>query len=398
MDRVNVAIVGAGAAGLSLAHRLERGLPGRSVALVDTAEPALRPLERTWCFWEPAAGEWDAAVDRRWHALSVVGPDGTRWRSPTDPLVYKMVRSPVFEALVRSGLDRTRLVVATVLDVVDGRGGAVLRLRGGDGREAGLAADLVFDSRPPRGFPANAVTLRQHFRGWFVRTTEPRFDTSAAVLMDLRVPQPPRGVAFGYVLPFSPHTALVEYTEFTREVLDDAGYEAALRDYTGRVLGLGGLTVSAVEQGVIPMTSARLPVRTGRRVFRIGTAGGATRPSTGYTFTGVQRQTRQIAAALAAGRPPGPSRAHPRRHLFMDAVLLRGLDDGMIDGAEFFASLFSGNPLPRLLRFLDGTTTPLEDLSIGATTPVGAMLSALRSQTLAGTRPRRRAGGLGRFT
>ncbi len=375
-----MAIVGAGAAGLSLAHRLERVLSGRSVVVVETPDAGLRPPERTWCFWEAPEGEWDAVVSHRWHALSVVGPDGTTWRSPTDPLVYKMVRSRDFEALVRDGLRRVRTLCGTVTGIADGPEEAVLRLRGSDGADTELAAGLVFDSRPPRGFPAGAVTLRQHFRGWFVRTDRPRFDLSAAVLMDLRVPQPDRGVAFGYVLPFDSRTALVEYTEFTRDVLDDAGYEEALRDYTGRLLELGVFTIIGVEQGVIPMTSARLPTRAGRRVYRIGTAGGATRPATGYTFAGAQRQTRQIAAALAEGRTPGRCPAHRRRHLLMDTVLLRGLDDGVIDGAEFFATLFRDNPLPRLLRFLDGTTGPLEELAIGAHTPVPTMLTALWAQ------------------
>jgi len=388
VERADVVIVGAGAAGLSLAHRLDRALSGRSVAVVETPETALRPPERTWCFWEAAAGEWDAAVSHRWHALAAVGPDGTVWRSRIHPLVYKMVRSRDFEALVRGGLRRTRTLWGTVTEVVDGPDRAVVRLRGADGAESELAAGLVFDSRPPALPPADGVTLLQHFRGWFVRTDRPRFDSSAAVLMDLRVPQPERGVAFGYVLPFDARTALVEYTEFTREVLDDAGYDAALRDYTGR-LRLGVFTRTGTEQGVIPMTSAQLPGRVGRRVFRIGTAGGATRPATGYTFSGVQRQTRQIAAALAAGRLPVRFPAHRRRHLFLDAVLLRGLDEGLVDGAEFFAALFRSTPLPRLLRFLDGETTPLEELAIGVRTPVAAMTAALWSQVRAGRRGRR---------
>ncbi|MBN3584972.1 hypothetical protein JYB64_21500, partial [Algoriphagus aestuarii] len=108
VERVDVAIVGAGAAGLSLAHRLDRVLPHRSVVLVETPEAALRSPERTWCFWEEETGEWDAAVCHRWHALAVQGPDGTTWRSRIHPLVYKMIRSRDFEALVRGSLQRVR--------------------------------------------------------------------------------------------------------------------------------------------------------------------------------------------------------------------------------------------------------------------------------------------------
>lgn len=121
------------------------------------------------------------------------------------------------------------------------------------------------------------------------------------------------------------------------------------------------------------MTDARFPRRAGSAVFRIGTAGGATRPATGYTFAAVQRQSRAIAAALRDGRALVP-RPHGRRALAMDAVLLRALDTGRIDGPGFFTGLFRRVPPERLLRFLDGDTSPREEWGIGLRTPIGPML------------------------
>lgn len=54
----------------------------------------------------------------------------------------------------------------------------------------------------------------------------------------------------------------------------------------------------------------------------------------------------------------------------MDAVLLRALDSGRVDGAEFFTGLFRTVPMERLLRFLDGRSRLWEDLAIGLRTPV----------------------------
>ncbi|GAA3751621.1 lycopene beta-cyclase [Spinactinospora alkalitolerans] len=376
MVDVDVAVVGAGAAGLSLAHRLARIGAGRAptVALLEPPEGPIRPPVRTWCFWEPERGEWDEVVTARWRRLSVIEPDGTRHRAPTAPLVYKMIRSPDHERLVRSGLgERVRQISATVERVEDGRDRAAVHARDPGGRALSLTARWVFDSRPPTPLPRGTTTLLQHFRGWFVRTADDAFTPGEADLMDLRTPQPRNGVSFGYVLPLSRREALVEYTEFTREVLDDAGYRSALRHYTGTVLRLGDFTVTAAEQGAIPMTDARFPTRAGLRVFRIGTAGGATRPATGYTFSGVQRQGAAVARALAEGRTPVPPTPHRRRHLAMDAVLLRALDTGRIDGAAFFARLFRRNALPDVLGFLDGTSGPVGELLIGTSTPVGPM-------------------------
>ena len=121
----------------------------------------------------------------------------------------------------------------------------------------------------------------KHFHGWFLRTARDAFTPSAPYLMDFRTRQPEHGLSFGYVLPTGPREALVEYTAFSARPLTDKAYDHALRDYTGRVLGLppDAFQVVGHERGVIPMTDAVLPRACGDSVFRIGAAGGATRPA-----------------------------------------------------------------------------------------------------------------------
>lgn len=367
-------VVGGGAAGLSLAHWLAR--TGTGVTLVEAPDGPLRPPERTWCYWEAGTGAFEEAVTASWRRLRVRGPDGSVIESDPAPLRYRMVRSGPFERLVHSRLEEApgaRLVRATVHEVREAPYGGEVRCTTSDGQPLTLRGGHVFDSRPMRVTPPHRTLLLQHFRGWFVRTAAPRFDPAVADLMDFRVPQPRHGLAFGYVLPLARDRALVEYTEFSRAPLTTAAYDDALRQYTGGVLRLGGFTVESAEQGVIPMTDARYPRRTGRALFRIGAAGGATRPATGYTFATVQRQSRAVAAALHRGRPDVPP-PHGRRSLAMDAVLLRALDTGRVDGPRFFTDLFRHVPMERLLRFLDGGSSPWEEFSIGLRTPVGPML------------------------
>ncbi|MFC4031128.1 lycopene cyclase family protein [Streptomyces polygonati] len=375
----DVAVVGAGAAGLSLAYRLAD--PARpsppTVLLVDAAPGHLRPPERTWCFWEEPDGAYDSVLTARWDRLRVHGADGRPVVARIAPFAYKMLRSADFERLVAARLDtapRVRRVEASVEELRDDAGGALVRGVAAGGEPVVWRTRWAFDSRPPAVLPPARTTLLQHFGGWFVRSDSPVFDPAVADLMDFRTPQPARGLSFGYVLPLDERAALVEYTEFSAAVLDGAGYEAALRHYTRDVLGLAGLRVVSAEQGVIPMTDGPFPRRAGASVFRIGGAGGATRPATGYTFAAVQRQSRAIAAALAAGHDPLPPPAYPARALAMDAVLLRALDTGRVDGADFFTRLFSRVPAGRLLRFLDGRSRMAEDLSIGLRTPVLPML------------------------
>ncbi|MFE7483671.1 lycopene cyclase family protein [Streptomyces sp. NPDC057552] len=380
MPDPDVVIVGAGAAGLSLAYRLcaPGGAVPLSVVLVDAPPGPLRAPPRTWCFWEPPGGDYDSVLAASWSQLRVRAADGAATVTRPSPFRYKMLRSDAFEALADRRLSgvptfrRTEATVTAVRDTPDG-GGEVLA-RDARGERILLRARRIFDSRPPHRLPPARTTLLQHFMGWFVRTERPAFDPTTADLMDFRTPQPARGLSFGYVLPLDPYTALVEYTEFSPAPLDTEGYLRALRHYTQEVLELGEFRITDQERGVIPMTDGHFPSRAGQSVFRIGTAGGATRPSTGYTFAAVQRQSRAIADQLRAGRElrmPAPYGARPRA---MDAVMLRALDSGRVDGADFFTRLFRGVPGERLLRFLDGGSRIHEDLLIGLRTPVVPML------------------------
>lgn len=72
----DIVVVGAGAAGLSLAHRLPARASLRavsSVVLVDPPPGPLRPPRRTWCFWEAGPGRFDPATTASWEWLRVHG-------------------------------------------------------------------------------------------------------------------------------------------------------------------------------------------------------------------------------------------------------------------------------------------------------------------------------------
>ncbi|MEU1604526.1 lycopene cyclase family protein [Micromonospora matsumotoense] len=372
---VDLAVVGGGGAGsLVLAALARHGLPGLRVAVVDPVRK--RGQDRTWAFWGTPGGDLEPMLSASWSRVEVTTPAVARVLDLT-PLRYAMLRSaPLYaraaEAELRLGATRYDAAVGALDD-----DGTTVTVRDTDGR-AVLRAGWVLDSRPrPPRRPGRTAWL-QHFRGWWLESSTPVFDPGRAVLMDFRTPQPARGVSFGYVLPVSDRYALVEYTEFSPALLPDAGYDAGLRGYAALLgLDLAALTVREVEDGVIPMTDAPFDRRPSPRVVRLGTAGGATRPSTGFTFSAMHRQAGQVAAAVAAGRPPVPRPAYPGRHRWMDAVALRAWDSGAVGGPEFFDRLFDRNPASRVLRFLDGATSPAEDLALMRSSPLLPMTSAV---------------------
>lgn len=406
---MDAALVGGGGAGLAVLHRLALGAPAARarrgcaplrVAVVDPVDRlATRPADRTWCSWDvpgsEAARELAPAVHRSWRHVAVVAPDGAEQVLDLEPLRYTMVRSEDLYALVARAVDAARAAGALELlhlpvaatEVVDGAGDGAARVRTPAGD---LRAAWVLDSRPHPPRREGATRLLQDFSGERVRTPAPSVDPARAVLMDFTVPQPPGGLAFGYCLPSDERTALVEHTAFVPRPVPDAEHAAALGAYRARVLGAGGV-VEHAERGVIPMTDAPFARRAGRRVLRLGTGGGAVRPSTGYAFAAMRRQARAVAAQLLAGADVVPPRPYPRRHAWMDALVLRGLADGSLDGGAFFGRLFDRNPPARVLRFLDGATGPAAELALMATAPQGPMLAAVaRDAAWRAARPVRR--------
>ena len=213
---VDVAIVGAGGAGSSLLVHLDRLLPAGgtppSIAVVDPVRHAGR--DRTWCFWDDGASPVEGAVHRSWGEVLLV--DGAARRAPARPRTAAVRHGQVAGA-VRAGRRCLRAARRGPRDGTGRRGDRRSRVRTGAAGER-RGARAVGARLPARRAPAAGDdALLQHFRGWTVRFGADVLDPTAPVFMDFTVPQPARGVAFGYVLPDDASTGLVEYTEFSRD-------------------------------------------------------------------------------------------------------------------------------------------------------------------------------------
>ncbi|PRY12127.1 lycopene cyclase family protein [Kineococcus rhizosphaerae] len=355
--RARITLVGLGAAGASLAWRLlDAGIPFEVVEA--PAGAAERSPERTWSTWGAAGpGPFGHLVRASWPRVRVVGTDGATVTADLGGWRYRSLHSTDLDRAVRERLARAGVPVHE--RVLTGR-----------------PPVPAVDTRPVPVPTTGRTLLWQHFLGHRVRTARPAFDVRTATLMDFRTPQPAGGVAFGYVLPTSATEALVEYTEFSPGLLTPGQYAARLREYLQRS-GIGTHEVLGVETGVIPMTDAAFPASE-PGVLRWGAGAGSIRPSTGYSFSTLQRQADAIVARWPDLRLPPP---HRRRHLLMDSLVLRGMAEGRL-GARFFVDLFARNPVQRVLGFLDGTTSPAQDLALMATSPRADMLALALAHSL----------------
>ena len=100
-------------------------------------------------------------------------------------------------------------------------------------------------------------------------------------------------VHFFYTLPFSKNRALIE-TTWLSKMNDDSqkDYDKQIKDYIENHLNLKNYKIIYKEEGAIPLfypTNEKV-----RNKINIGTAGGMTRLSTGYTFLNIQEHSRYI--------------------------------------------------------------------------------------------------------
>ena len=365
-DHFEIAIVGGGLAGLSLLHHLHAAghLADRTVAIID---PAGRKTgyDRSWSFWERTAGPFEDLVYHRWPRVTLAN-HSRHCSCDLAPYEYKLIRSTEFYRRTNELVDalpRVTRLTARAGATEPLPGGGRLRLHHSAGA---LDCDYLFDSRPtPYDHRAlDHPYLDQHFRGWVIEAAADTFDPGRATLMDFRTPQCGE-TRFLYVLPFSARRALVEVAIFSNRHLEAAEYDRIIADYLGRYW-TAEYRIEHTESGNIPMTTQPYPLRRGNHVH-LGLGGGAARPSTGYTFYGLQRQL----AALAADFPRLEDlRPWPRRHALYDATLLRILQGGRLAGSELFVNLFADNPPARVLAFLNGESSPGQELRLMATTPV----------------------------
>lgn len=309
MHDFDIIITGAGAAGLSLAYHLNQaGLADKRILLLDRA-PKIEN-DRTWCFWERDDNAFESIVFRQWNRVAFYG-QGFSEVLDLVPYRYKMIRGIDFYEFMSRWLAQQPNITRVFADVarVDERDGYAIA-QTSDGRTfRGTWAFNSIQFEPPPKLP-NRHYMLQHFLGWVIQTPDRMFDPKVATLMDFRIDQAD-DTRFVYVLPLDEHTALVEYTVFSRELLNRQDYVAALESYIRDVLKIERYEEQHEEFGVIPMTDAPYPAQHGSHVFNIGTAGGRSKPSTGYTFQRIQRQSAQIAHAIKTTGTPVVAMALP---------------------------------------------------------------------------------------
>ncbi len=368
-------IAGAGASGLSLAIRMiDAGLHlYKRILLIDKDDK--QKNDRTWCFWEKEADRFESIVYKKWHTFNFYASN-TLLELDIKPYTYKMIRGIDFYNYCKNIIDQTSNVdwIKEDIQSIETIGNQTLVKT----TKQTYTADYTFSSlfsRDTVSLKPTEYMLLQHFKGYIIDTKTPYFNPQNATFMDFRVAQT-HGTTFVYVLPFSPTKALVEYTLFTEGLLADAAYDTALKDYIKNYLNINDYNIIETEFGIIPMTDYSFPTQKGNVVY-IGTAGGFTKASSGFTFKNIQNKTETLVKQLGTGnKPTDIDLKTPWRFQKYDATLLNILANNTLEGKAIFERMFSILPAPLILSFLDNTTTILEEMRIFSKLPTQVFFMA----------------------
>lgn len=361
-------ILGAGAAGLSLAYRManDKHFASKRIAIVEKDNKDRN--DRTWCFWEEGKGLFDEVVSNRWSTLKFYSKTLEKTLD-IHPYQYKMISGLDFYNYTLPVVKKAPNITFLrdeVIHIMEGEDEVVVRTR-----HAELAAPIIFKSFPSSAMPDKKKELyvNQHFKGFVIRTKERCFDTDRATFMDFRIPQN-GDTRFFYVLPHNARQALVEVAIFSNESWSQSAYDCLVRDYIQEYLSILDYEIVEEEFGVIPMTTFPFLKDNTKRLIHIGTGGGVVKPSSGYAFQRIQQHSDNIITCLKNKKSLIASYdgLYGRFYLY-DKIFLHAMLRNGVSGEEIFTRLFKKQKASSIFKFLDQKTSFVEDLGIFTAPP-----------------------------
>ncbi|MEM1037717.1 MAG: lycopene cyclase family protein [Pseudomonadota bacterium] len=344
-EHVDLAILGGGCAGLSLASALGTQACTKRVMIIEPRRSYQH--DRTWCFWADAEHALSGIVSKTWQHWQVSTPDQVIEHTGSQ-LSYQQIRSDDFyEACLATIADTPNIELRQGLyaESVSDRDDQVMVET-----DAGpISADFVIDTRP-RPPKTDKAAIWQVFSGAEVETQEPCFDPSIAGLMQNMISDD-RGLKFTYTLPVSAHRALVQTTRFVLTRCPPERLDEEFRSDLNDIID-GPVTLHRWERGCLPMGQSELPTGASPRIMHAGQAAGALRASSGYGFLRIQAWAEAVARDFVRERKLDAHPSGSRLEKKMDAIFLAALTKSPQAASDWFASLadkLSGDEFGRFM-------------------------------------------------
>ena len=342
----------------------------KSILLID--ENTKKVNDRTWCFWDeedtPPKGHpskrgelFGEIVSKKWNQAIFANEKFNRVLELT-PYQYKKINGLDFYELVFKKISEHKNIYflnQKVVDFTELGNHCVVKTE-----QETFTCNKIFNSiYNPEVVTAQSKfpLIHQHFIGWFVKSKEAVFTPNCATFMDFSVEQK-GNTRFMYVLPTSSTEALLEYTLFSKNLLSKEEYEAEIQKYIEN-LGITEYEIIEKEQGNIPMTCYPFWKHNTKNIVNIGSAGGWTKASTGYTFKNASKKSKALVQFLKS--ESDFTKFHKKdKFWFYDLLLLDILSSKNELGSKIFSSMFKKGNSTVIFKFLDEETSFLEDLQV----------------------------------
>lgn len=387
MKHYHYIFTGSGLAALMTVYEmiLSEKFNDKTILLLD--ENPKKTNDRTWCFWEENNAFADLA-HTKWNAAWFKNEVFER-KLELQPYRYQMVQGLDFYNLVFDLISKQsniHFVQQKVIDFQELGNHCVVKTD-----VETYTCNKIFNSifnpevvKKQTKYPL----LQQHFVGWFIKSNEAVFDKNVATFMDFSVAQK-GNTRFMYVLPTSSTEALLEYTLFSKDLLSKEEYENEIKNYITQ-LGITKYEVIEKEQGNIPMTCYPFWKHNTQNILNIGSAGGWTKASTGYTFKSTIKKSKALIQFLSTdtstpdyfGTSPLSVTDFRKFHKkdkfwFYDLLLLDILNRKNELGSRIFSAMFRKGNSTVIFKFLDEETSFWEDLQVIWKCPKSLFVNAL---------------------
>ena len=353
MKEFDYIIIGGGCAGLSLAYEFEinEKLKDKTLAIIEPREEYKK--DKTWSFWKVANHNFDDCVKKSWENFTVNIPKNTSYLQCTS-YPYQSIDSGLFYEKINNKLKENKNI-------------SFFKNIG----EIYSKNSFIFNSVP--SIKKDYRNLWQHFCGIEIETQNDFFDDEIFNLMDFDCDQR-ESVHFFYTLPYSKTKALVETTWLSK--MNDSSqkdYDYQIKDYIENHLNLKNYKITYKEEGAIPLfypTYEKI-----KNKINIGTAGGMTRLSTGYTFLNIQEHSKYICQNIENISKTKKFEIN-KKYQFLDDIFLRVLEKHPEKMPDIFFKMFKSSP-KTVIKFLSNKSNFLEDLSIILKMPKWTFIKAL---------------------
>jgi lycopene beta-cyclase len=373
MKHYHYIFTGSGLSALMTVYEMARSgkFEDKTILLID--EDPKKANDRTWCYWNENQ-LFENIISKKWKS-ALFADDKFQRELKLEPYQYQMIKGLDFYNLVFDLISKhanIHFVNQKVVDFEELENHCVVKTE-----TESFTCNKVFNSifNPEIVKNQNKYPfLHQHFIGWSIKSKEAVFTPDCAMFMDFSIEQK-GNTRFMYVLPTSKNDALIEYTLFSKDLLAKEEYETEIKKYIQK-LGIPEYDIIEKEQGNIPMTSYPFWKHNTKNIVNIGSAGGWTKASTGYTFKNTVKKSKALVQFLKTQNDF--RKFHKKdRFWFYDLLFLDVLDRRNDLGPTVFSSLFKkGNPT-LIFKFLDEETSFSEDLQIIRKCPKGLFIRAL---------------------